>query len=1544
LLLQNDAAGAKTDFLQMLYEDWRTPKYLTDVNDADEVIRVPEERLLAFWSELDGFNIPSGSNEVWNLLTYFKPTNFTNNTDPAVTSRRTDYRVPDLLSFTFGSGWLDPSENTSPGDNFNESQEAYAVDYTPGTGLTFAIDGTVANPRYGPFFKIRQWLSIQDPPSVTLDGVPLINDLDYRADVKPVSRGHFSASIQWHSTFEDSLAITAPDIGPAGTVNGSPGFVTGRYGGAIRLAAAGQNVTFPSVGIFNLAEGAVEFWYQPTYAHNDGIRHVLWHNEGTPIRYFMLEKTAADQLQFRIRNAGSTTSVTVASGNYSWRAMDWIHIRATWYEAGVPGEQLRIYILGSEPPHSDSGTYSTAGMSVGTNYVGSDSGGNNSASGTIDEFHLYGSSFHPWPLAAGGLKTDPNEYLNDSSRNFTLSFDVVSGNRQGTYLYLGGDSKFRGLNVALNLAGIGNSPDLRWEYWNGAAWLSLEGGGFTDGTNNLTRNGTIYWTSDPANWSLYSVNGGPDLFYVRTSLGAGDYAGGPPVEGVIKTDILLFQYCGDITTAGATFAFSSPVPTAVELLSFEARAGDRAVELTWETAAEVENLGFYLYRGSSEKGPFDRITPSLIPGLGSSPLGARYRYRDSGLTNGETYFYLLEDVEASGKRKKHGPVSATPQQGETLPAPPSAPSAGSSAGIVYGKPEETSFRVLASDRGGMTLELLTGGFYAEPHEDGSVRLSVPGFVEEHEAGFPAIPVKRVWLEAVVGRKVRLVSVRAEVVAAFSALRPTAAEIPEVIATSRVVRAGSRRFGEGLSNGSYPGQWSRVVSVGFQNEVKKALLELAPLRWDGTELLLARRITVRVAFAGREVGEQSLGGSRGRRHREISSHRDGRVAARLSVKQRGLYAVRFEEVMGARGRAIPAKSLRLSHQGKAVAYYLEGGRFGPGSVLYFLSDGASLNPYGDAAIYELSVGEEGVRMPLTEDRPQEYPVRWYWKRAEKEENRIYQPALLEAREPWFWDTLLSPVVKSYPFEVGGLARSAETARLELWLQGASDFAGSPDHHVRVYVNQSLVAEDSWDGKKPRELEAELGPGVLRDGENQISIENVGDTEVSSMVMLERFAVVYPRIGLAEGGSLEGRWGETGAAEAQGFAGSALVLDVTEQVPRWLTGVEPVEGGVRFTAEAGRSYLAVGSDAVLRAEVTRPAPSSLKSERNVAEYLVVGPAELLVEAAPLLELRRSQGLRTKAVPIEEVYSEFGYGEPRPEALREFFAYAYHHWAKPSPRYVLLLGDATYDFKDYLRTGMKNGVPPFLVKTSFWLTASDPSYVSINGEDELPDLAIGRLPAKTADEARILVGKIVAYETAPANPEGRAVLVVDNPDRGGDFEADARDIAASLPPGLNVQTIRVSDLGRDGTRAAIVEAFDRGASMLSYLGHGAILVWASENVFNNMDVRSLSAQGEQPLVLTMNCLNGYFHFPYLNSLSEELVKAEGRGAIAAFSPSGLSLNGPAHRYHRALLSELRWGRRERLGDVVLAAQAAYAEEGAFLELLRIYHLLGDPALRLR
>lgn len=190
---------------------------------------------------------------------------------------------------------------------------------------------------------------------------------------------------------------------------------------------------------------------------------------------------------------------------------------------------------------------------------------------------------------------------------------------------------------------------------------------------------------------------------------------------------------------------------------------------------------------------------------------------------------------------------------------------------------------------------------------------------------------------------------------------------------------------------------------------------------------------------------------------------------------------------------------------------------------------------------------------------------------------------------------------------------------------------------------------------------------------------------------------------------------------------------------------------------------------------------------------------------------------------------------------------------------------------------------------------------------------------------------------------VVVTDNADAGGNFRESADALSELLPPGA-ITRLDLEELGVASTQQAIRTAFDDGASLLSYFGHGGIHVWASETLFNSAAVASLEPQSQQPIVLTMNCLNGFFHFPYFDALSEELVNAPERGAIAAFSPSGLSLHEPADVLHHALVREIASGRHARLGDALMRAQSDYSLTGEMAELLTIFHLFGDPALTLK
>jgi hypothetical protein len=958
------------------------------------------------------------------------------------------------------------------------------------------------------------------------------------------------------------------------------------------------------------------------------------------------------------------------------------------------------------------------------------------------------------------------------------------------------------------------------------------------------------------------------------------------------------------------------IATSVSLLSFEARGVDGGVELSWETGSELRNLGFHLHRAASENGPYTRITGRVIPGLGSSPMGARYRYQDSDLESGKNFFYKLEDLESTGRTKLRGPVSATagPRETSPVPSPPSF--------ITYGSPEATAFRVVRQSPQGVVLELTTAGFHAEPQEDGTVHVRIPGLEPSNEH---PLPVLRPWVEVPAGGEIEITSIRPSSLESFTGLRPSGIDAREIVASSDgVVRAGRRRVPTVLSSpGSVPDDTARLLRVGFQGEARKAQLEIAPLRWNGAaeELVLARRLEVRLAFRGRAKEEKRVRGAR-------------RVLAQLVTTESGLHELRHEDLF-TRGRGAALDRLRVSRLGKPVPFHVEGRR------LYFLSDGPDANPYGHEAVFELETGGGGVPMALGEARPSGVERTTYLKVDDYEENRLYQAGLLQAPDPWLWEMLLAPVAKRFSFLVKDLR--TESSRLVVWLQGASDSEAQPDHHVKLYVNGLFQHEISWDGKRSRKIEIDLLPGVLREGENDIEIENVGDTDAPySMILLDRFQITYSGAAAAAGSALEGVWPQSGTALVSGLRASYL-LDVTEERPRWLDGAELSADGVRFRAEAGRRYLAVSTAAVKRPAVRSVGAPRLERETNAADYLMIGPAELSSAAARLLRHRSDQGLRAKFAPLEDVYREFGYGEPRPEAIRDFLSFAYRNWREPRLRYVVLLGDATYDFKDYLATGVRNQVPPLMVRTSYLWTASDPALGAVHGDDLLPDVAIGRLPAKDAAELERMVAKILAYESGALDLQSPLVLVNDDADAAGDFGASADAIASGVLAGKPVRRLSLDELGAS-MRSEIRRAFDDGASLVSYVGHGGIHLWADENVLNVSDVSSFSRQAQQPILLTMNCLNGYFHFPYFDSLSEALVKAEGKGAIAAFSPSGLSLNESAHRFHEILLEALYHPDRERLGDAVLAAQEAYAEKGTSSELLTIYHLLGDPGLKIR
>jgi hypothetical protein len=106
-------------------------------------------------------------------------------------------------------------------------------------------------------------------------------------------------------------------------------------------------------------------------------------------------------------------------------------------------------------------------------------------------------------------------------------------------------------------------------------------------------------------------------------------------------------------------------PTAVTLASFTAEAGAGHIALDWETAVELNNLGFHLYRSDTVDGPYVKLNDVLIPSQAPGSMqGALYTWDDRDVVAGATYYYKLESVDIYSRGTQYGPVWAT-----AMPAP-----------------------------------------------------------------------------------------------------------------------------------------------------------------------------------------------------------------------------------------------------------------------------------------------------------------------------------------------------------------------------------------------------------------------------------------------------------------------------------------------------------------------------------------------------------------------------------------------------------------------------------------------------------------------------------------------------------------------------------------------------------------------------------------------------------------------------------------------------------------------------------------------------------
>lgn len=493
-------------------------------------------------------------------------------------------------------------------------------------------------------------------------------------------------------------------------------------------------------------------------------------------------------------------------------------------------------------------------------------------------------------------------------------------------------------------------------------------------------------------------------------------------------------------------------------------------------------------------------------------------------------------------------------------------------------------------------------------------------------------------------------------------------------------------------------------------------------------------------------------------------------------------------------------------------------------------------------------------------------------------------------------------------VENLDRSGGAASLELVLQGAT----GGRHDVRLAINGADAGNVAF-----RDMQRKVGAiavplSLLRDGTNTLSLTALaGDMDVS---VVESLRLTYPHRLIADDDALKVSASGGSAISISGFKSARVrAIDVTDPAAPIELAVTVTNGTASLVApgSGARSIVVIGDARVLApAQLVASRASRWNDTTNAADLVIISARAFMSAAAPLQALREREGLRTLIVDVQDLYDEFSFGERSPHAIREFLQRA-RSWQR-APKYVLFLGDASADPRNYYGAGTFDFVPTKLVPTFYMKAASDEWFA--------PDLAIGRLPARTVAEAETMIAKIVARETAGNE---RIAFVTDHDEDGFDFAAAARSLG-TLAPSASPKTF---------AQSANAAAFD--SLLLTYLGHGSTDYWRA-GAFTGEAASSLT-NAKLPIVAAMSCLNGYFHDPFMPSVAESLLTNANGGAVAVWASSTMTQPEPQLDATRELFRHLFAG--ARLGDAIRQAKRATTDD----DVRRSWILFGDPTMTL-
>ncbi len=704
--------------------------------------------------------------------------------------------------------------------------------------------------------------------------------------------------------------------------------------------------------------------------------------------------------------------------------------------------------------------------------------------------------------------------------------------------------------------------------------------------------------------------------------------------------------------------------------------------------------------------------------------------------------------------------------------------------------------------------------------------------------------------------------------------------------------------------------------------------------------------------------------------------------RVTVREEGFYLLSYAELStaGVDMDKLDPQTLQMFHLGEEIAIQVNGeadGSFDPADSLVFYGQALD-DKYTLDNVYWLTYGEaNGLRMAERQvSTPTAQLAQTVTDQLHLEENNWYITGVPgnDNLDRFLWAGIyagIGAMGEKFNYYFSLTSPIAESGQLDLDLLGQTTHTQGNKAIVELNGHQLGVLE--WAGETWAHFSAPIPAGTLVAGSNTLSIwlDNTSGT-LHDFVYLDRGDLFFGTGFQAVSNQLTFTYNLTqdNGFEIQGFSTDQLALfDLTNpNVPVQLIGfgTQAVGDGYSLAFQeiekiiGEHSYAAVAPSMHKTAYAVEKAVSAdLLSPSNAADYLIITHADFLAPAQTLGDYRAGQGLRVKVVDVRDIYDQFGFGIEGRDPIQAFLAHTYAHWVSPAPSYVVLLGDGNYNPKGYNQAGYlaESFIPPYLAFADPFLgeTAADNRYAAILGDDSLPDMMLGRMAVSTEAQATAFVNKIMAYEQLPANNNwGTPLLAIaDKPDKAGNFPALSQVLLeSSYPADFSVERVYlgVTQTTMVAAKEAVITAINDGRFLVNYIGHGATFQWADGVGFLAVDdIEGLTNQDKYPIISAMTCDEGYYIHPYpvgnaKEALAEVITRAENKGAVASWSPTGKSVANGHEIINRGFFKAIFSRVVPTIGQATQQSLNGLWATGTHLDLADTFLLFGDPAMNIQ